>query len=354
MESYSLVRVLLVEDDEDDYLITRAGLSNAEGMVFDLTWINTYAAALEAIKRDQHDVYLIDYRLDEHDGLELLREAIAFGCEAPLILLTGIGDHAVDIEAMRVGAADYLIKDQISAALLARSIRHALQRADILAALRMAETRLRASVREKEILLQEVHHRVKNNLQIIKSLLRLQAYAVGDPALHELFRDSQNRVHAMALVHEQLYRAQDLAHVDCAAYLRELAGSVLRSYEAQSARVVLTCAIDGALALEIDTAIPLGLILTELVSNSLKHAFPADRTGTITVGLHTTAETLTLTECDDGVGLPATVDFRTTSSLGLQLVSDLTDQLGGAVTIDRRGGTAFQICIPQLRDPNKE
>ncbi len=354
MESYSIVQVLLVEDDEDDYLITRAGLSNAEGIVFDVTWIKTYDAALEAIKRNQHDVYLIDYRLDTHDGMELLREAIAFGCEAPLILLTGIGDHAVDIEAMRAGAADYLIKDQISAALLARSIRHALQRTRILAALRMAETRLRASVREKEILLQEVHHRVKNNLQIIKSLLRLQAHAVGDPALHELFRDSQNRVHAMALVHEQLYRAHDLAHVDCAAYLRELASSVLRSYETQSARIALTCAIDGALALEIDTAIPLGLILTELISNSLKHAFPDGRTGTLTVGLHTTADTLTVTVCDDGVGLPAAVDLETTNSLGLQLVGDLTEQLGGAVTVDRQDGTAFHIRIPRLPDPNKE
>src|SRR4051794_16566882 len=111
MESYSVVRVLLAEDDEDDYLIVRARLSNAEELAFDLTWAKTYDAALEAIKRDQHDVYLIDYRLGARDGLELLREAVALGCRAPLILMTGSGDHAVDVEAMRVGAADYLIKD---------------------------------------------------------------------------------------------------------------------------------------------------------------------------------------------------------------------------------------------------
>jgi PAS domain S-box-containing protein len=209
------------------------------------------------------------------------------------------------------------------------------------------ETRLRASVREKEILLQEVHHRVKNNLQIIKSLLRLQAHTVGDPALHELLRDSQNRVHTMALVHEQLYRAADLAHVDFAAYLHELTASVLRSYEAQSARIALTCESDAVLALDIDAAIPLGLILTELVSNSLKHAFPDGRDGTITIGLHAQAETLTLTVRDDGRGLPAAFNLGTTSSLGLQLVGDLTDQLGGTVTIGRQGGTAFLICIPR-------
>jgi two-component sensor histidine kinase/CheY-like chemotaxis protein len=348
MESYSLVRVLLVEDDEDDYLITRAGLSKSAGIVFDVTWVKTYDTALAAMKRNQHDVYLIDYRLDAHDGLELLRAAIAFGCQAPMILLTGIGDDAEDLEAMRVGAADYLIKGQISAALLVRSIRHALERAHILAALRKAETRLRASLREKEILLQEVHHRVKNNLQVIASLLRLQASTIADPALRELFRDSQNRVYAMALVHEQLYQAPDLARVDFAAYLRELATSVQRSYTAQSAPVGLAFDTDTMVALDIDTAIPLGLILTELVSNSLKYAFRDDQPGTITIGLSADLATLVLTIRDDGVGLPESFDLQTVGSLGLQLVCDLTEQLGGTVTINRRGGTAFQIHIPRI------
>lgn len=352
MESYSVVRVLLVEDDEDDYLITRAGLSRAEGVVFDLTWTKAYDTGLEAIKRNQHDVYLIDYRLSERNGLELLREALAAGCEAPLILLTGLGDHMVDEEAMRVGAADYLIKEQISAPLLARSILHALERARILAALRASQAHLRASVREKEILLQEVHHRVKNNLQVIASLLRLQAYTIDDPALHELLRDNQNRVHAMALVHEQLYRAHDLAHVGFAAYLRELAASVLRSYTAQSAQVVLAFDTDDLVTLDVESAIPLGLILTELISNSLKHAFPNGRTAMLTVGLRADGETLTATVRDNGVGLPATVDLGTTDSLGLQLVGDLASQLSGTVTIDRHSGTAFHICIPYL--PTKE
>jgi two-component sensor histidine kinase/CheY-like chemotaxis protein len=347
MESYSIVRVLLVEDDEDDYLITRAGLSKSEGMVFDVAWTKTYDTALEAMKRNQHDVYLIDYRLDAHDGLELLRAAIACGCEAPLILLTGTGDHAVDVEAMRIGAADYLIKGQISAVLLARSIRHAMERARILAALRKAETLLRASLREKEILLKEVHHRVKNNLQVIASLLRLQASTIADSALHELFRESQNRVHAMALIHEQLYQAPDLARVDFAAYLRGLATSVLRSYIAVSAQVGLAFDAD-TVALDIDTAIPLGLILTELVSNSVKYAFRDDQPGTITIGLSADAATLVLTVRDDGVGLPESFDLQTVGSLGLQLVGDLTQQLGGTATIDRRGGTAFQIHIPRI------
>jgi DNA-binding NtrC family response regulator len=132
MEQSSIVRVLLVEDDEEDYILARAGLSNAEDVAFKLDWIKTYDAALEAIKGNLHDVYLIDYRLGARDGLELLREAVALGCKAPLILLTVVGDHEVDVEAMRSGAADYLVKGQISGSLLVRSIRHTLERMRIL------------------------------------------------------------------------------------------------------------------------------------------------------------------------------------------------------------------------------
>jgi PAS domain S-box-containing protein len=212
---------------------------------------------------------------------------------------------------------------------------------------KQVEARLRTSLHEKEILLQEVHHRVKNNLQVIASLLRLQASTVADPTIREQFRDSQNRVHAMALVHEQLYQAPDLAHVDCAVYLRELAISVLRFYMARSAQVDLAFDTDTAVALDIDTAIPLGLILTELVSNSAKHAFRDGQQGTITVRLHADAATLTLTVHDDGRGFPESFDLQTAGSLGLQLVRDLTEQLGGIATVDRCGGALFQIHVPR-------
>jgi DNA-binding NtrC family response regulator len=132
MERSSVVRVLLVEDDEEDYFLTRAGLSNAEGVAFNLDWIKTYDTALEAIKCNRYDVYLIDYWLGARDGLELLREAVALDCKAPLILLTAVGDHEVDAEAMQAGAADYLVKGQISGSLLVRSIRHTLERSRIL------------------------------------------------------------------------------------------------------------------------------------------------------------------------------------------------------------------------------
>jgi PAS domain S-box-containing protein len=250
-----------------------------------------------------------------------------------------------ELSGRRADGTEFPSEASISKLILNNEVIFTVMLRDITAR-RQAETRLHASLREKEILLQEVHHRVKNNLQVIKSLLRLQAYTVMDPALRELFHDSQNRVQAMALVHEQLYRAHDLDHIDFATYLRELAASVLRSYEGRSAQITLTFDIDSAVALNIDTAIPLGLILTELVSNSIKHAFRDGRTGTIAVGLRSDAEGLALSVRDDGVGIPETLDPWATGSLGLQLVGDLTQQLGGALAIERREGACFQVHIP--------
>src|SRR6266536_4145930 len=122
------LRVLLVEDDEDDYILTREFLAEVRGNDFELKWLAEYDAALEAMTADQHDVYLVDYRLGKDNGLELLRAAVAGGCQSPIILLTGLGDHVVDSEAMRAGAADYLVKGQFDAQLLERSIRHSILR----------------------------------------------------------------------------------------------------------------------------------------------------------------------------------------------------------------------------------
>jgi signal transduction histidine kinase/FixJ family two-component response regulator len=146
------IKILLIDDDEDDYLITRDLLSEIEGKRFKLEWVPTYETGLEAIGRNEHDVYLLDYRLGQHNGLELMREAIANGCQMPMILLTGQGDREVDMEAMRTGAADYLVKGEIEAALLERSIRYAIERSQTLEALRQSREHLRHRATELEAL----------------------------------------------------------------------------------------------------------------------------------------------------------------------------------------------------------
>lgn len=205
-----------------------------------------------------------------------------------------------------------------------------------------AMEKLTASLKEKEVMLKEIHHRVKNNMQVISSMLRLQAGYLEDPQALELFQESQNRVKSMALIHEKLYSSQDLARIDFADYLRNLTSHLFRSYSGH-ADIALNIEVSDV-RLGVDAGIPCGLIVNELVSNALKHAFPNGRPGQITVALRRKNGTYVLSVKDDGVGFPKDVDFRSTPSLGLQLVTTLVSQLDGTVELISNGaGTEFRI-----------
>ncbi len=219
---------------------------------------------------------------------------------------------------------------------------------------KQAEEQVKTSLREKEVLLKEIHHRVKNNLQVISSLFRLQSRYTDDRHALEMFRESQDRVQSMALVHQKLYQSADLARIDFAEYLRSLTTSLLRSYQIDHQSITLTIMVDD-LFLDIDQAIPCGLIINELVSNSLKYAFPDNRTGEIRIELRRTVDhQLMLMVHDNGIGLPPDIDLTTNKTLGLQLASTLTNQLGGSITIDRHGGTTFMILFTPVYHEERE
>jgi PAS domain S-box-containing protein len=208
-----------------------------------------------------------------------------------------------------------------------------------------AEDRLKLALHEKEVLLKEIHHRVKNNLQIIISLLFLQAKKNDDPASTSALTDSQTRVKSMALVHEKLYQSTDLGSIDFAGYLQNLVSNLMVTYGADKRRIRVTVSAKD-LPLTINTAIPLGLIMNELVSNTLKYAFPEDREGELSIEGHTKGDTMQITVRDNGVGLPESIDWRYTESLGLHLVQMLTRQLRGTIDLSREGGTVFRLTIP--------
>ena len=207
-----------------------------------------------------------------------------------------------------------------------------------------ADAALRESLHEKESLLKELHHRVKNNLQIISSLLRLQAGQLDNPGARAALQDMQNRVRSMALIHEHLYRSENLAAVDLAAYLQNLCQQLFRAQVATPGALHLQLALDPV-HLEIDQAIPCGLLVNELVSNALKHAFPDGRRGEVRVELRALADGAgwRLRVADDGVGLPADFDLQQLTTLGLKLVVDLTRQLGGRLEIGAGPGAVFEM-----------
>ncbi|WP_424358991.1 histidine kinase N-terminal 7TM domain-containing protein [Methanocella sp. MCL-LM] len=210
--------------------------------------------------------------------------------------------------------------------------------------IKLADEQLKTSLREKEALLKEVHHRVKNNLQIITSLLNLQSSGMEDPKYIDLIRDSQNRIKSMALVHEYLYKSESLSNISTPEYLKSLTGNLARSYSHASGSVTLCTKIDD-IPLDIDKAVPVGIIVTELVSNAFKYAFPDGRKGEIWVVLRREEDKIVLTISDNGVGLPQGFDIQKTSTLGLQLVGMLTQQLEGTLEIERAGKTLFRITI---------
>jgi PAS domain S-box-containing protein len=207
-----------------------------------------------------------------------------------------------------------------------------------------AERAMEASIREKEVLLQEVHHRVKNNMAVISSLHALQERTLTDEGTRQIFRESRNRIHSLALVHEMLYRSDTFAEVDVAQYVRRLVDALQQSLAGMGSRVRFEYRVDAPAHLDIDHLIPCGLIITEAVTNALKYAFPGGRTGSILVELAADGPGRRLVVADDGVGLPEGLDVTMTSAtLGFQIIAALAFQLDGKMDVSRTGGTRIEI-----------
>ena len=205
-----------------------------------------------------------------------------------------------------------------------------------------AEEKIKNSLKEKEVLLQEIHHRVKNNLQIISSLLNLQSHYIKDKKYADMLKESQNRIKSMALIHEKLYQSENLAYINANDYIEILVQTLARSYEVTD--IIFTVNVENV-SLIVDYAVPCGLIINELVSNAIQHAFP-DGKGEIIITLRFSGDTIQLKVSDNGIGMPDDMDFRTTDSLGLHLVTILAeDQLDGEITLERNEGTTFCVTF---------
>ncbi len=214
---------------------------------------------------------------------------------------------------------------------------------------RRVDTQIKASLQEKEVLLKELHHRVKNNLQIISSLLNLQSKYIRDPQTLQMFNDSQNRIKSMASIHEILYQSRDIARIDFSEYIRNLMIQLFRSYGDHSKAITFEISVKNVM-LDVDTAITCGLIINELVSNSLKHAFSDRKAGKIYIEASMNdLDTLTLIVRDNGIGFQKDAEVEVTDSLGLKLVVALSNQLSGNVELDNTNGTMFKIIFKNYK-----
>lgn len=208
-----------------------------------------------------------------------------------------------------------------------------------------AQDKIKNSLREKEALLKEIHHRVKNNLQVVSSLLGLQSRVVPDEPTRKMFQESQNRIHSMALLHESLYQSDNLSRIDFPVYIHRLASHLFQSYGVVSERIHLRTDLD-ALYLTMDAAVPCGLIINELVSNSLKYAFPDGREGEVRIELREhLAGVARLVVADNGVGLRSDINWETARTLGLRLVRTLAEQLGAKIEVESKAGTEVRLTF---------
>jgi two-component sensor histidine kinase len=325
----SPLSVLLIEDSREyATLISRWLSGRSHQTAAALTWADSLAAGLARLGQGGIDLILMDLGLGDSDGIETFRQLRANEPHLPIIVLSGADNEALALQIVQLGAQDYLVKSTCTSDLLNRTLRHALVRHQLLG--------------DKTTLLKELHHRVKNNLQVICSLLSMQMDALGGGPYVTPLHDAHSRVLAMSLIHEQLYQAETFSDLNFGEYVEVLARGLLNTYQVDQKAVELELDVEPV-RLSLHRAIPCGLILNELVSNCLKHAFRSRSQGLIRVSFTAGEGFVELAVVDNGVGLPTDFSWKNARSVGLQVVRTLVRQIRADLTVSNEGGTAFRL-----------
>ena len=357
--------ILLVDDQARNLDALEAILASPEYRLFRAQSANE---ALLALLNHDFAVLVLDIRMPDVNGYELAQmiKQRKKNQHLPIIFLTAyLQDDREILDAYGAGAVDYLskpinpliLKSKVGVFVdLFRKTRELARLNEIMESeIEERVAQIRATLQEKEILLKEVHHRVKNNMQIISSLLSLQADRAGDGVTQLDFRDVRDRVHSMALVHEKLYQSENLAHVQIAEYTRSLINDLLQAYNSDLPKVQLRLDLESA-EVPVDLAISFGLILNELATNAFKHAFCGRDSGEIQIRLEAGQNgEIRLRFANNGRGFAAPLHWESVDSLGLRLVRMLTRQLGGQIEMRRERGTTFELSLtndPTALAPN--
>jgi two-component sensor histidine kinase/ActR/RegA family two-component response regulator len=346
--------ILIVDDTPGNLLLLTVIFTNKG---YKVRQASNGRLALRSMEIKAPDLVLLDINMPEMDGYEVCRriKSDKRTGTVPVIFISAFSEISEKVKGFNAGGVDYITKPFEPTEVLARAATHIRLRelterleqkvGEATRDLSATNQQLREALAEREVLLKEVHHRVKNNLQIISSLLDLQSESISDHQSRSIFQESRNRIWSMAMIHEMLYDTGAFMSIDFGRYLEKLTESLFMCYvpDGRIARHVEV----GDVCLGLDEAIPCGLIVNELVSNALKYAFPDGRAGEVKVVVNRADDGLIkLTVEDDGVGLPQDLDFRETGTLGLQLVNLLVKQMRGTIELKNASGTIFQIYVP--------
>jgi two-component sensor histidine kinase/CheY-like chemotaxis protein len=413
------INVLLIEDNLADIALIREMLKESRKPRFKLYNARRLNEGLEKIKNDPIHVLLLDLNLPDSNGIETFQKANNEISGIPIVILSAFDDEDIAIKAVKGEAQDYLIKGKVDGNLLSRSISYAIERKANEAELlkyrdhleemvekrtielktaneklqkeieerKKAEEEIKSSLLEKKILLEEIHNRVENNLETISNLIGLEYSRINNKEPIEIYQDSQNRVKAIALIHERLSKSEDFGIIDFAKYTRDLVNYLFKVFVVDSNQIKVNINAHGIL-LDIDTAVPCGLIINELVTNSIKYAFPVSYIGEkrefsdtnnnvhgqndefkgfddedqannsilcpegnckISITLCLDHNDYMLEVKDNGVGLPEGFDFRYSETTGMQMVNALVRQMDGLIDLEENGGTGFKITFREFK-----
>ena len=357
------LRLLHVEESLNDAALIESTLTKAGYVVYSERVVNSVEMRA-ALAKQPWDLIIADYRLRQFDAPSALSLLHQSGHDIPFMVVSGAMGDELAVAIMKSGAQDYLLKDNLARLAPAvereiRDVRTRRERQQAKQALDESEERFTVQgaafdrqtilLHQRETMLREIHHRVKNNMQVMSSLLSLQSRSVSNPDTSKLLLENQNRIQSMALLHEILYQSEDLALVDFSKYLRRMVEHLFLSYGAEKRQIRLHAELD-TVGLELDDALPSGLLISEVLSNSLKHGFPDGREGEIRILLRRASETtVVLAASDNGVGLPDNLDWKTSRSLGLRLVRALAQQLRANLEIRSQGGTEVRLVFSTAR-----
>jgi len=360
------LRLLQVEDSLHDAELIERTLTAAGYNVYSERVVNA-SEMRAALATHAWDLIIADYRLQQFDAPAALSLLHQSGQDIPFMVVSAAMGDELAVAIMKSGAQDYLLKDNLARLAPAvereiRDVRTRRGRQQAEQALNESEERFTIQgaafdrqtilLHQRETMLREIHHRVKNNMQVMSSLLSLQSRSVTNPDISKLLQENQDRIQSMALLHEILYQSEDLATVDFSKYVRRVVDHLFRSYAADNRQIRLRTELEPV-GLELDDALPSGLLISEVISNSLKHGFPGGRDGGIRILLRRkSATTVTLTLSDNGVGLPDQLDWTTSRSLGLRLVRALAEQLRANLEIRSQGGTEVRVVFTAARKGN--
>ena len=331
------LQVLIIEDNPGDADLVAILLAEADPDNYYCHHVMTLGDGVNALREKSFDVVLLDLGLPDSEGLYTLERLQAADANLPVVVMSGNDDVDIALQAVRGAAQDFLVKGDFGPRSLTRTLRYAIERK------RLTDS-LEAALEENRMLIREVYHRTKNNLALVASLLNLQTDLVHDHRDAELFRDARGRVITLSRIHEQLSRSPSLREVDAVEYLNSVAVHLVRSAARQGINLVVR-GVSAALTCE--TAIPLGLIVNELVTNSVKYAFLDRESGLITIELFREGGALLLEYRDNGSGFPEGFDPQHAQTLGLTLVTSLTRQIDGAMTMLPGPGAGFAFRIPR-------